>query len=75
MAEELLRLFEKASKAARNAMGDGEGFAEEARCTDALKALAGVEVSTSLLMSTQVFLSLLFLSLSLSCVMCGSNDK
>lgn len=63
MAEELLRLFEKASKAASKAMGDGEGFAEEARCMEALKALAGVEVSTSLLMSTQVSRYLVFPSL------------
>ena len=65
MAAELLRLFGKASKAASKAMGDGEGFAEEARCTEALKALAAVEVSTSLLMSTQVSRSLLFPSLML----------
>jgi hypothetical protein len=53
---ELVALFEKASKAAeRAAQKDGAVLAaEEARCTDALTAMGGVEVSTALLMSTQV---------------------
>lgn len=63
MAEaELLELFEKASKAARKACNledVGEGTAEvdaseETRCTDALKAIGAVEISTALLLSTQV---------------------
>ena len=52
---ELVALFEKASKAAERALEDGAVLAaEEARCTDALKAMGGVEVCTALLMSTQV---------------------
>jgi len=57
MAEaELVRLFEKASKAAdRSVSKDGVVLAaEEARCKDALKAMGAVEVSTALLLSTQV---------------------
>lgn len=53
---ELVELFEKASKAADKASGDGGVVvpAEEARCTDALKSMGNIEVSTSLLLSTQV---------------------
>jgi len=62
MAEaELLELFEKTSKAARKACSieDGEGTAvvdasEEARCTEALRAIGAVDISTALLLSTQV---------------------
>jgi transcription elongation factor S-II len=57
MAEaELVSLFDKASKAAERAVDkDGEVLpAEEARCKEALKAMAAVEVSTALLLSTQV---------------------
>ena len=59
---ELVALFEKASKAADRAVQDGAVLAaEEARCTDALKAMGAMEVSTALLMSTQV------------CVWCGEG--
>lgn len=53
---ELVELFEKASKAADRASGDGGVVvpAEETRCTDALKSMGNIEVSTSLLLSTQV---------------------
>lgn len=52
---ELVALFEQASKAAERALDGGTVLAaEEARCTEALKAMGGVEVSTALLMSTQV---------------------
>lgn len=63
MAEaELLELFEKATKAARKACDiddNGEGTAvvdasEEARCTDALRAISAVNISSTLLLSTQV---------------------
>ncbi|KAG0580753.1 hypothetical protein KC19_4G196700 [Ceratodon purpureus] len=58
MAEsELLELFEKANKAARKAFVDAAGVvddAEESRCTEALKAISAVDISTSLLLSTQV---------------------
>lgn len=63
MAEaELLELFEKATKAARKACDnddDGEGTAvvdasEETRCTDALRAISAVNISSTLLLSTQV---------------------
>lgn len=64
MAEaELLELFEKANKAARKAcsnVDDGGGgtavvdASEEARCTDALRAIGAVDISTALLLSTQV---------------------
>lgn len=58
MAEsELLELFEKANKAARKAFVAAAGVvddAEESRCTEALKAISAVDISTSLLLSTQV---------------------
>lgn len=56
MAEaELVSLFEKASNAAEKAVSDGAVLAaEEMRCQEALKAMGAVEVSTSILLSTQV---------------------
>lgn len=63
MAEsELLELFEKAHKAARKAFADAAGVldgAEESRCTEALEAIGAVDISTSLLLSTQVLKRLL----------------
>lgn len=55
-ATELVGLFEKASKAADRAVSrDGVVMpAEETRCKDALERMGEVEVSTSLLFSTQV---------------------
>jgi len=59
-AVDLVELFEKASKAAERAVGDGGGVgAEEVRCTEALKAMGSLPVSTAILMSTQVFNPLL----------------
>lgn len=66
MAEaELMELFEKASKAARKACtgsdedgADGTAVivdaSEEERCTDALRAIGALDISTTLLLSTQV---------------------
>ncbi|CAM6009854.1 unnamed protein product [Sphagnum balticum] len=54
-AVDLVELFEKASKAAERAVGDGGVVgAEEVRCTEALKAMGSLPVSTAILMSTQV---------------------
>ncbi len=59
-AVDLVELFEKASKAAERAVGDGGVVgAEEVRCTEALKAMGSLPVSTAILMSTQVFNPLL----------------
>jgi hypothetical protein len=53
---DLVELFDKASKAAERAVGDGGMVgAEEVRCTEALKAMGSFPVSTAILMSTQVF--------------------
>lgn len=57
---DLVDLFEKASKAAERAVGDGGVVGtEEVRCTEALKAMGSLPVSTAILMSTQVFNPLL----------------
>ncbi|XP_024367084.1 transcription elongation factor TFIIS [Physcomitrium patens] len=56
MAEaELVSFFEKACKAADRAVSNGAILpAEEVRCQETLKAMGAVEVSTALLLSTQV---------------------
>lgn len=62
MAEaELVSFFEKACKAADRAVSNGAILpAEEVRCQETLKAMGAVEVSTALLLSTQVRGALLF---------------
>lgn len=53
--EQLVQLLETANKAARRASEEGTAAdAEEARCVDALKALKAVQVTTSMLVETQV---------------------
>ena len=54
--EELVRLFQKASKAADSASDIG-GETEESRCVEALKLMHALPVTTSMLVSTQVFAS------------------
>eukprot|EP00246_Nothoceros_aenigmaticus_P005109 TRINITY_DN1695_c0_g1_i1.p1 TRINITY_DN1695_c0_g1~~TRINITY_DN1695_c0_g1_i1.p1 ORF type:complete len:306 (-),score=77.11 TRINITY_DN1695_c0_g1_i1:874-1791(-) len=54
-AEQLVLLFEKAHKAAEKAAADGTAAdGEEARCLDALKTLQSMQVTTSMLVDTQV---------------------
>eukprot|EP00250_Pteridium_aquilinum_P004736 c14937_g1_i1 orf=306-1388(+) len=52
--DELVHLFEKASKAADIASSDAAGGPEEARCVEAIKLMQSVPVSTSMLITTQV---------------------
>ena len=54
--EELVRLFQKASKAADSASDIG-GETEECRCVEAIKLMHSLPVTTSILVSTQVFAS------------------
>lgn len=52
--DELVRLFEKASKAADAAASDDAGGAEETRCAEAIKVMHSFPVTTAMLMSTQI---------------------
>lgn len=52
--EELVRLFDKASKAAENASSEADGGPEEARCVEAIDAMHAVPVTTALLISTKI---------------------
>lgn len=52
--DELVRLFEKATKAADIASSDAPGGPEEMRCVEALELMHSVSVTTSMLISTQI---------------------
>ncbi|MCO5594288.1 hypothetical protein L7F22_048317 [Adiantum nelumboides] len=52
--DELVRLFEKASKAADAAASEDSGSAEESRCVEAIKVMHSFPVTTAMLISTQI---------------------